>query len=195
MSAAGKGKRKAVYRNSRISPGRSTHLRDAATPNGTDVGTQRLGPTPKGKNVAWQFIRRKGASEEELKTQREKDSQSVKDSRKRAKKEQARGYPVRQPLNQRALAAGTSSSRGLFTGPKYEEGVDRLLTQNAFSKMVCRAEQSTAEKEKSNKERRAHDNYQLALDEIKRDGGGVIVVNYFKAAARDGHVEAMWRLG
>ena len=30
VSAAGKGKRKAVYRNDRISPGRSTHLRDAA---------------------------------------------------------------------------------------------------------------------------------------------------------------------
>ena len=140
VSAAGKGKRKAVYRNDRISPGRSTHLRDAATPNGTDVGTQRLGPTPKGKNVAWQFIRRKGASEEELKTQREKDSQSVKDSRKRAKKEEKRGYAVRQPLNQRALAAEIPSSRGLFTGPNYEESVDRLLTQNAFSKMVCRAE-------------------------------------------------------
>jgi TPR repeat protein len=140
-------------------------------------------------------MRRKGASEEELKTQREKDSQSVKDSRKRAKKEQAQGYPVRQPLNQRALAAGTSSSRGLFTGPNYEEGVDRLLTQNAFSKMVCRAEQSTAEKEKSNKERRAHDNHQLALDEMKRDGNDEIVVNYLKAAARDGHALAMGQLG
>ena len=126
MSAAGnEGKRKAVYRNDRISPGRSTHLRDAATPNGTDVGTQALGPTQKGKNVAWQFIRREGASEEELKTQQEKDSQSVQNARKRAKKEQERGYAVRQPLNQRALAAGTSSSRGLFTGPNYEEGVDR----------------------------------------------------------------------
>ena len=143
VSAAGKGKRKAVYRNDRISPGRSTHLRDAATPNGTDVGTQQLRPTPNGRNVAWQFMRRKGLSAEELKTQQEKDSQSVKDSRRRAKKEQARGYPVRQPLNQRALAAEIPSSRGLFTGPKYEEGVDRLLTQNAFSKKVCRAEQST----------------------------------------------------
>ena len=118
MSADGKGKRKAVYRNDRISPGKSTHLRDASTPNGTDEGTQALGPTPNGKNVAWQFMRRKGASAEELKTQQEKDSQSVKNARKRAKKEQERGHAVRQPLNQRALAAGTSSSRGLFTGPK-----------------------------------------------------------------------------
>ena len=98
MSAAGKGKRKAVYSNARISPGGRTHLRDAATPNGTDVGIQKLIPTPKGENKAWQFIRQRGASEEELKTQREKDSQSVKDSRKRAKKEQARGYTVRQSL-------------------------------------------------------------------------------------------------
>ena len=96
-------------------------MRDAATPNGSDVGTQRLGPTPKGKNQAWQFIGREGASEEELKTQREKDSQSVKNARKRAKKEQARGYAVRQPLNQRAIDAGiTSSQRCLFTGPNYE---------------------------------------------------------------------------
>ena len=102
------------------------------------MGTQRLGPTPKGKNVAWQFIRRKGASEEELKTQREKDSQSVRDSRKRARKEEERGYAVRQPLNQRALAAEIPSSRGLFTGPNYEEGVDRLLAQRKFSQQVSR---------------------------------------------------------
>ena len=148
VSAAGKGKRKAVYRNDRISPGRSTHLRDAATPNGTDVGTQRLGPTPKGKNVAWQFIRRKGASEEELKTQREKDSQSVRDSRKRARKEEERGYAVRQPLNQRALAAGTSSSRGLFTGPNYEEGVDRSLSQRQF-RIRCVVQNSPLLRKKS----------------------------------------------
>ena len=84
--AAGKGKRKAVYSNARISPGRSTHLRDAATPNGTDVGTQRLRPTPNGNNEARQFMRQKGASAEEVKTQQEKDSQSVKNARKRAKR-------------------------------------------------------------------------------------------------------------
>ena len=134
VSAAGKGKRKAVYRNSRISPGRSTHLRVATTPNGTDVGTQALGPTPKGKNVALQFIRRKGSSEEELKTQQEKDSQSAQNARKRAKKKQERGYAVQQPLNQRALAAEIPSSRGLFTGTNYKEGVDRLLTQRKFRK-------------------------------------------------------------
>ena len=39
VSAAGKGKRKAVYRNDRRSPGGRTHLRDAATPNGTEVRT------------------------------------------------------------------------------------------------------------------------------------------------------------
>ena len=71
-----KGKRKAVYSDDRISPGGCTHLRDAATPNGTDMGTQRLVSTPKGNNVAWQFMRRKGASAEEVKTQQEKDSQS-----------------------------------------------------------------------------------------------------------------------
>ena len=135
-------------------------MRDAATPNGTDMGTQRLVPTPKGNNVAWQFKRRKGASAEEVMTQQEKDSQSVKNARKRAKKEEERGYAVRQPLNQRALAAGTSSSRGLFTGPKYEEGVDRSLSQRQFSHQVCSAEKSTAEKEKLNVQRRLLRNFQ-----------------------------------
>ena len=78
MSAAGnEGKRKAVYSNSRRSPGGCTHLRDVATPNGTDVVTQGLGPTPKGNNEAWQFMRRKGASAEEVKTQRENDTGGV----------------------------------------------------------------------------------------------------------------------
>ena len=86
-------------------------MRDSATPNGTDEGIQKLVPTPKGNNEAWQFIRRKGASAEEAKTQQEKDGQSVKNARKRAKKEQKRGYAVRQPLNQRALAAEIPSSK------------------------------------------------------------------------------------
>jgi TPR repeat protein len=67
--------------------------------------------------------------------------------------------------------------------------------QKKKSQQVCRAEQSTAEKEKLNKERRAHDNYQLARDEMDRDGDDAVVVNYLKAAARDGHVEAQLFLG
>ena len=60
---------------------------------------------------------------------------------------------------------------------------------------MCRAEKSASEQEKVNAERRANDNYQLALDERKRDGDDETVVNYFKAAARDGHALAMWQLG
>ena len=71
----------------------------------------------------------------------------------------------------------------------------RALTQKVFSNKLRRAEKSTAEQEHVNSERRANGNYQLALHVMKRDGDDEIVVNYLKAAARDGHVEAMWRLG
>ena len=160
------------------------------------MGTQRLGPTPKGKNQAWQFIRRKGASEEELKTQREKDSQSVKKARKRAKKEQARGYAARQPLIQRAVDAGITSSKGrLFTGPNYEEGACRSLAQKNFSQKVSRADKSASEQESANVERRSLRNFQQARDEHEGQGDRKKIVDYLTAAAQDGHLEAMGQLG
>ena len=71
----------------------------------------------------------------------------------------------------------------------------RALTQKVFSNKLRRAEKSTAEQEHANSERRANGNYQLALHVMDRDGGDESVVNYLKAAARDGHVEAMRQLG
>ena len=61
-------------------------MRDTATPNGTDEGTQALAPTLNGSNKAWQFIRRPGAAAEDLMTQRAKDSQTFKDPRKGVKR-------------------------------------------------------------------------------------------------------------
>ena len=121
--------------------------------------------------------------------------QATRNSRKRAKIAAARGVPVPLSLHARAADAGASSCRGgLFLGGD-DGSENRRLAQKNFSQKACRAEKSASEREEANKERRGNGNFQLALHVMKSDGNDEIVVNYLKAAARDGHVEAMWRLG
>ena len=148
-----------------------------------------------GKNEVWTTqVPPKATSKETAIIQRG-NLQAIRDSRKRAKKAAETGVPVPLSLHARAADAGASSCRGgLFLGG--DDGTEnRRRAQNTFSKTVCRAEQSASEREEANKERRANGNFQLALHVMKSDGDDEIVVNYLKAAARDGHVEAMWRLG
>ena len=148
-----------------------------------------------GKNEVWTTqVPPKATSKETAIIQRG-NLQAIRNSRKRAKIAAASGIPLPLSLHARAVTVDVPSCRGgLFRGGD-DGSENRRRAQKIFSKKVCLAEQSASEREKANKERRANGNFQLALHVMKRDGDDEIVVNYLKAAARDGHVEAMWRLG
>jgi len=148
-----------------------------------------------GKNEVWTTqVPPKATSKETAIIQRG-NLQAIRNSRKRAKIAAASGIPLPLSLHARAVTVDVPSCRGgLFRGGD-DGSENRRRAQKIFSKKVCLAEQSASEREKAKKERRANGNFQLALHVMKRDGDDEIVVNYLKAAARDGHVEAMRQLG
>ena len=114
----------------------------------------------------------------------------------RARKASEGGLPVPPSLLARASSAGITSARGSpFMGGDDGNDDNRALTQKVFSNKVRRAEKSTDEQESANVERRSLRNFQQALEEYEGEGDHKKVVDYLTAAARDGHVEAMWRLG
>ena len=100
--------------------------RTVHSPGGnTRVGMQTFNTTPNGRNEAWLF---KCPDEE---ARRQDDVQSIRDSRKKAKRESETGMGARVPLARRAESLGVGSAEGMK--PK------------ALSQVVLRAERRTNE--------------------------------------------------
>ena len=94
----------------------------------TRVGMQTFNTTPNGRNEAWLF---KCPDEE---ARRQDDVQSIRNSRKKAKRESETGMGARVPLARRAESLGLGSAEGMK--PK------------ALSQVVLRAERRTNEEVK-----------------------------------------------
>ena len=112
--------------------------RTVHSPGGnTRVGKQTFNTTPNGRSEAWLFERPDG------KARRQDDVQSIRDSRKKAKRESETGMGARVPLARRAESLGVGSAEGMK--PK------------ALSQVVLRAEQSVEERGALNAARRAYE--------------------------------------
>ena len=102
-------------------PTRTVH-----SPGGnTRVGMQTFNTTPNGRNEAWLF---KCPDE---KAREQDDVQSIRNSRKKAKRESKTGMGARVPLARRAESLGVGSAEG--------------MTPKALSQVVLRAERRTNE--------------------------------------------------
>ena len=101
------------------------------------MGMQTFNTTPNGRNEAWLF---KCPDE---KAREQDDAQSIRDSRKKAKRESETGMGARVPLARRAESLGVGSAGGMK--PK------------ALSQVVLRAEQSVEERGALNAARRANE--------------------------------------
>ena len=101
------------------------------------MGMQTFNTTPNGRNEAWLF---KCPDE---KAREQDDAQSIRDSRKKAKRESKTGMGARVPLARRAESLGVRSAEGMK--PK------------ALSQVVLRAEQSVEERGALNAARRAYE--------------------------------------
>ena len=112
--------------------------RTVHSPGGnTRVGMQTFNTTPNGRNEAWLF---KCPDE---KAREKDDVQSIRNSRKKAKRESKTGMGARVPLARRAESLGVRSAGGMK--PK------------ALSQVVLRAEQSVEERGALNAARRAYE--------------------------------------
>ena len=122
--------------NGRDEDGKPT--RTVHSPGGnTRVGMQTFNTTPNGRNEAWLF---KCPDE---KAREQDDVQSIRNSRKKAKRESETGMGARVPLARRAESLGVGSAEGMK--PK------------ALSQVVLRAEQSVEERGALNAARRANE--------------------------------------
>ena len=111
--------------------------RTVYSPGGnTHVGTQIFSTTPTGNNQDWLFNRH----DEEAR--RQDDLQSIRDSRKKAKRGNETGVQARGSLSLRAESSGAGSAEGMK--PK------------ALSQVVLQAEQSVEELDALNERRRDH---------------------------------------
>ena len=89
------------------------------------MGMQTFNTTPNGRNEAWLF---KCPDE---KAREQDDVQSIRNSRKKAKRESKTGMGARVPLARRAESLGVGSAEG--------------MTPKALSQVVLRAERRTNE--------------------------------------------------
>ena len=97
--------------------------RTVHSPGGTTrVGMQTFNTTPNGRNEAWLFERPDG------KARRQDDVQSIRDSRKKAKRESKTGIRARVTLARRAGSSGVGSAEA--------------KTPKALSQVALRAELS-----------------------------------------------------
>ena len=144
-----------LVQEERLSTDGQTTLRSVYTPGGTPVGTQGFLPTPEGQHRAWLYPPCPDEPPEgEVVKRRRDNSQSIKNARKKAKKEEKSGVPTRRSLASRASAVGLSEG-GLFLGKSYGLGEERSRAQKTYSEAVRRAELTSPEKDARASERRA----------------------------------------
>ena len=121
-----------TYGNGRFAPdGKIT--RGALSPGGTLEGTQTLDGTPLKKHKARLFRIQEGARA--AAERRKRNSQAIKNARKKAKREEETGELARESLAVRALLAG------IHLGP-LGLGPERAKKQKVQPREVCRAELS-----------------------------------------------------
>ena len=140
--------------NHRYAPDGKTKLRTMYEPDGERVGSQALKDTPEKNNKAWQYTASPGAAPAEAAKRLKDNTQSIRNARKKAKKEAATGQPTRRGLHDRA--GDLDRGGGLLVGDAYGFD-DRDKAQHAFAKKIRRAEQSIDEKDAQNALRRASD--------------------------------------
>ena len=88
-----------------------------STPGGSHVGTQTFEETPNKRNKAWQYTISPGALSAEAAKRRKDNTQSIRDARKKANKEDETGKPTRRSLHDRA--GDSDRSGGLLVGNSY----------------------------------------------------------------------------
>ena len=95
-------KKRRIFDEYRSDPRDGTKLRTVLTPGGKHVvGTQSLAQTPNGKHEAWLFKR---LGEEEA--HKQDNTQSIRNARNKAKREDITGMPARASLSDRAANLG-----------------------------------------------------------------------------------------
>ena len=105
-------------------------LRNIHTPGGSRVGTQNLWKTPNGTHQVWQFSIPPGAPAGEAAERRRDNTQSIRNARKKARKEDETGKLARRSLNGRSGNLGLGRD-GLFVGESYGFE-DRNRAQNTL---------------------------------------------------------------
>ena len=125
-------------------PRDGTKLRTVLTPGGKHaVGTHSLAQTPNGKHGAWIFKR---PGEEEA--HKQDNTQSIRNARNKAKREDITGMPARASLSDRAASLGLEMLS--VSGP------DCAKARNSLSAQVRRAEQPPEDRDAGNAARRAN---------------------------------------
>jgi hypothetical protein len=147
-------KRKRVADEHRFALDGTTRVRNIRTPEGSSVGTQTLKETPNKRHKAWQYNESPGATPAEAAMRHKDNTQSIRDARKKAAKEDATGQPTRRSLHDRA--GDLDRGGGLLVGDSYGFD-DRKKKRKAFSEQIRRAEQPIDEKDAQNAVQRASD--------------------------------------